>query len=110
MDENQNEENISSGSGSIALKFFIFIVLSMIISSFAVRNMHEVEIHYYDHLFHLHSLEFPLLGVIFCSIFLGFMISWSFGILQQMKLRSRIWKQTRTLEKLSKQVEQGQAN
>ncbi len=109
MSSIESEDQGGNSRGRATFKFFIFLLFSIIIASVSVQNMHVVEVYYYDLLFELHSFHAPLLVVVFVSISSGFLLAWVFGVVSQIKLRSRIRRQNKSLEKMSGELENLQA-
>lgn len=88
-----------------ALKFILSLCLLILIVAFAVKNTVSVPIHYYDYQFRIQTVELPLLMVVLISLFTGFLAAWSVGIFKQMKLKSELRKQNKTIRRLSGELE-----
>ncbi len=86
------------------VKFILFIILSIIVAIFAVKNMGMVEVSFYD--FSLNSQDFhvPLLVVILVSLAFGFLLAWVDGWVAKMKLKSIIRRNNRIIESLDEEL------
>lgn len=109
MSSIESEDQDGKAKGRVTFKFFIFLLFSIIIASVSVQNMHVVDVYYYDLLFERHVFHAPLLAVVFVSISCGFLLAWIFGVISQFKLKSRIRRQNKSLEKMSVQLDNLQA-
>ncbi|MFQ5671650.1 MAG: lipopolysaccharide assembly protein LapA domain-containing protein [Nitrospinales bacterium] len=88
-----------------ALKFILSICLLILIVAFAVKNTVSVPLHYYDYQFRTHTVKLPLLLVVLISLFTGFLTAWGVGVFKQMKLKSQLRKQNKTIRRLSGELE-----
>lgn len=86
------------------VKFILFIVLSIIVAVFAVKNMGMVELSFYDFSLNSHTYSLPLLVVILVSLALGFFLAWVDGWLAKMKLKSIIRRNNKTIESLDEEL------
>lgn len=109
MSSIESEDQDGKAKGRVTFKFFIFLLFSIIIASVSVQNMHVVDVYYYDLLFERHTFQAPLLAIVFVSISCGFLLAWVFGVVSQFKLRSKIRRQSKSLEKMSVQLDNLQA-
>ena len=88
-----------------ALKIVLFVLLGLIISVFAVKNMELVEVSFYDFELNSHNIKVPLLIVILISLGFGFLLAWVEGMVSKIKLKSVIRRHEKTIEKLNADVE-----
>ena len=71
------------------LKYIFFILLIILVSLFASKNMHTVEIFFFDG----HStvtIKVPVMLLIAGSFGLGFLIVWFFESLTRLKLKTKL--------------------
>ncbi len=71
-----------------ALKIVLFVLLGLIISVFAVKN-----------------IKVPLLIVMLVSLGLGFLLAWIEGFISKLKLKATIRRQEKTIEMLNSDIE-----
>jgi uncharacterized integral membrane protein len=88
-----------------AIKFVLFILLLIVIASFAVKNLGSVELNYYDLQLQLHSIELPLMVVLVIPLVLGFLIAWFIGLFDRFKLKSTIRQQNRSTSSMEEELE-----
>ena len=86
------------------VKFIIFIILSIVVAIFAVKNMGIVEVNFYDFSLNPYSYNAPLLVVILASLAFGFFLAWIDGWMAKMKLRSIIRRNNKTIESLDEEL------
>ena len=86
------------------VKFIIFIILSIIVAIFAVKNMDMVEVSFYDFRLNSHDFHVPLLVVILVSLAFGFFLAWIDGWIARMKLKAIIRRNDRTIELLDDEL------
>jgi uncharacterized integral membrane protein len=86
------------------VKFIIFIILSIIVAVFAVKNMDMVEVSFYDLSLNSHDFRVPLLIVILVSLAFGFFLAWIDGWVAKMKLRAIIRRNNKTIESLDEEL------
>jgi uncharacterized integral membrane protein len=89
-----------------ALKIVIFVLLALVISIFAVKNMDLVEVSFYDFSLNSVNIKVPLLLVMLGSLGLGFLLAWLDGLFSKMKLKATIRRQEKTIEALNGEVQQ----
>ena len=87
------------------IKFILFILLLIVIASFAVQNMASVGISYYDFEFQLQIIELPLIVVMVIPLILGFLIAWVMGMSDLFKLKSTIRKQNKSISSMEEELE-----
>jgi len=88
-----------------AIKFILFILLLIVIASFAVQNMVAVGISYYDFEFQLQTIELPLMVVMLIPLLLGFLIAWILGLSELFKLKSTIRRQNKSISSMEEELE-----
>lgn len=88
-----------------AIKFVLSILLLIVISSFAVKNMGSVELSYYGLSLQIHTIELPLMVVLVVSLVLGFLIAWFMGLLDRFKLKSTIRQQKQSISLMEEELE-----
>lgn len=88
-----------------AVKSIIAICLLIVIVSLAVKNMNAVELGYYNYKLQSQSVQYPLLIVIIASLTVGFVFAWCIGFFKQIKLKSTIRKQGKTIDSLHEEIE-----
>ena len=86
------------------IKFILFIILSIIVAIFAVKNMDMVEVSFYDFSLNSHNFRVPLLIVILVSLAFGFFLAWIDGWVARMKLKAIIRRNDRTIELLDDEL------
>jgi uncharacterized integral membrane protein len=86
------------------VKFIIFILLSIVVAVFAVKNMGMVEVSFYDFSLNSQSYSVPLLVVILVSLAFGFFLAWVDGWVAKMKLKSIIRRNNKTIESLDEEL------
>lgn len=89
-----------------ALKIVIFVLLALVISIFAVKNMDLVEVSFYDFGLNSVNIKVPLLLVMLGSLGLGFLLAWVEGFFAKMKLKAIIRKNEKTIEALNNELKQ----
>ncbi len=86
------------------IKFIIFIILSIVVAIFAVKNMDMVEVSFYDFSLNSHDFRVPLLIVILVSLAFGFFLAWIDGWVAKMKLKSIIRRNNKMIESLDEEL------
>jgi len=86
------------------IKFIIFIILSIVVAIFAVKNMDMVEVSFYDFSLNSHDFRMPLLVVILVSLAFGFFLAWIDGWVAKMKLKSIIRRNNKMIESLDEEL------
>ena len=89
-----------------ALKIVIFVLLALVISIFAVKNMDLVEVSFYDFGLNSVNIKVPLLIVMLGFLGLGFLLAWVEGFFAKMKLKATIRRQEKTIETLNDEIKQ----
>lgn len=88
-----------------ALKIVIFVLLALVISIFAVKNLDLVEVSFYDFGLNSVNMKVPLLIVILASLGLGFLLAWVEGFFARMRLQAIIRRKQKTIESLNGEIE-----
>lgn len=86
------------------LKFILFIILSIIVAIFAVKNMDMVEVSFYDFSLNSYYFSVPLLVVILVSLGFGFFLAWIDGWVSKLKLKAIIRQNNKTIEALDDEL------
>ena len=86
------------------VKFILFIILSIVVAIFAVKNMDMVEVSFYDFSLNSHNFRVPLLIVILVSLAFGFFLAWIDGWVARIKLKAIIRRSDRTIEMLDDEL------
>ena len=87
-----------------ALKFMFLLLIVILLVLFGVKNMHGVEIKYYNLGFKLETKSVPLLYVILSSLFAGAVFGWTTSIIKQIKLRSIIRKKDKRVKEIEEKL------
>ncbi len=87
-----------------AFKLIFNILLLIVISSFAVKNMAPVEITYYDWEFHMHTTHTSVLYIILASFLIGFFLAKFNTVISCVRLKSNLRKSDRTIESLNQEL------
>ena len=86
------------------LKYIFFISLIIFISLFAAKNMHTVEVYFFDGSSADHTIKAPTMVLISCAFGLGFLIAWFFELFAQFKLKAQLGEKQKNIEKLEKEL------
>jgi len=86
------------------LKYIFFISLIIFVSLFAAKNMHTVEVYFFDGSSDNHTIKVPTMVLISCSFGLGFLIAWFFELFSQFKLKTQLREKQKNIEKLEKEL------
>ncbi|MGP0564730.1 LapA family protein [Nitrospina sp. 32_T5] len=87
-----------------AIKIVIFVLLALIISIFAVKNLDLVEVSFYDFGLNSVNVKVPLLIVILASLGLGFLLAWVESVFSKMKLKATIHSKQKTIDSLNREI------
>ncbi|GJL78119.1 MAG: hypothetical protein NPINA01_11080 [Nitrospinaceae bacterium] len=93
-----------------AIKFVISILFLICLAAFAVLNRGSVPVFYYDLQFLKQSLEVPLVLVVLIPFAMGFVIAWSFMVVNRVKSNAMINKRNRTIASLNEELERFKAH
>ena len=88
------------------LKYSFFIALIIFVSLFAAKNMHTVEVYFFDSSSSEKIIKSPTMVLISCSFGLGFLIAWFFELFSQLKLKAQIREKQKSIDKLEKELSQ----
>ena len=88
-----------------SIKFVLAILFLILIAAFSVVNRESVPVFYYDLQLAKQSLEVPMVFVVLVPFILGFILAWSFTIVNRVKSRAMIGKRNRTIASLNAELE-----
>jgi uncharacterized integral membrane protein len=80
--------------GNYVKSIFLIIIL-LVLVTFGIKNSETLKLHYY---FDLHSIDFPIYGLVYASVLLGVIIGMLVGIRTNFSRRKKI----KALEKENK--------
>ena len=86
------------------LKYILFIALVIVVSLFASKNMHTVEIHFIDGYYFADSIKVPVIILIAGSFSLGFLFVWFFEIFSRLKLKTQLHMKSRKIKILEEEL------
>ena len=86
------------------LKYIFFIALVIIVSLFASKNMHTVEIRFIDGYYFSDSIKIPVIILIAVSFGLGFLVVWFFEIFSRLKLKTQLHIKNRKIKTLEEDL------
>ena len=86
------------------LKYIFFILLVTLVSLFAAKNMHTVEIHFFDSYSANHTIKVPTIVLIAGSFGLGFIIVWFFELFTRLKLKTQLHIKERKIKLLETEL------
>ena len=86
------------------LKYIFFISLIIFVSLFAAKNMHSVEVYFFDGSLTDRTLRIPTMVLISCAFGFGFLMAWFFELFAQIKLKSQLRDKQKNIEKLEKEL------
>ncbi len=87
------------------VKFIIFIILAIIVSVLAVKNMDLVEVSFYDFYLNSYNVRVPLLVVVLASLSFGFFLAWVDGFIAKLKLKATIRRHDKTIQSQTEELE-----
>ena len=85
------------------LKYIFFILLVIFISLFAAKNMHTVEVHFFDGS-STETVRLPAMVLISGSFGLGFFIVWFFELFSRLKLKTQLHMKDRKIKTLEEDL------
>jgi uncharacterized integral membrane protein len=88
-----------------SIKFIISILFLIFIAAFTVVNRHSVPVNYYDLQMVKQTIEVPLILVALTPFVLGFVLAWSFTVLNRVKSKTMINKRNRAITSLTEEVD-----
>ena len=87
-----------------AIKLIIYILVAVLIASFAVQNMTSVELKYYDFQLNLKTLELPLVTVVLIPLGIGVFGAWCMWLSNWIKMQLVIRKQNKTISSMEEEL------
>jgi uncharacterized integral membrane protein len=88
-----------------SIKTIVIILFCILIAAFAVTNQHSVEVHFYDLQLHTHSFSVPVIGLVLCPLFLGFLMGWFQALWGRVKMKRVLSRQSKTLDTMQRDLE-----
>ena len=85
------------------LKYIFFILLIILVSLFASKNMHTVEVYFFDD-YSVDTIKVPVMVLISGSFGLGFLIVWLFELFIRLKLKTQLHMKERKIKKLEGEI------
>ena len=86
------------------LKYIFFISLIIFISLFAAKNMHTVEVHFFDGSSADRTIKVPAMVLVSCVFGFGFLLAWFFELFAQFKLKGELREKQKNIERLEKEL------
>ena len=86
------------------LKYIFFISLIILVSLFAAKNMHTVEVHFYDGSSTDLTIKLPTMVLVSCAFGFGFLLAWFFELFAQFKLKGELREKKKNIERLEKEL------
>ena len=86
------------------LKYIFFISLIIFVSLFAAKNMHTVEVHFFDGSSTDRTIKVSTMVLVFCAFGFGFLLAWFFELFTQFKLKSELREKKKNIERLEKEL------
>ena len=86
------------------LKYIFFITLIILVSLFAVKNMHTVEVHFYDGSSADRTIKLPAMVLVSCAFGFGFLLAWFFELFAHFKLKGELREKQKNIERLEKEL------
>ena len=86
------------------LKYIFFISLIIFISLFAAKNMHTVEVHFFDSSSVDRTIKVPTMVLVSCAFGFGFLMAWFFELFAQFKLKGELREKQKNIERLEKEL------
>ena len=85
-------------------RYILFIALIVLVSLFAAKNMHTVEVHFFDGYSADYTVKVPIMILISGSFALGFLIAWFFELFARLKFKTQLRMRQRKIEGLEKEL------
>ena len=85
------------------LKYIFFIFLIILVSLFASKNMHTVEIYFFDG-YPTDTTKVPAMVLISGSFGFGFLIVWLFELFTRLKLKTQLHMKERKIKLLESEL------
>ena len=86
------------------LKYVLFIALIILVSIFAAKNMHTVEVHFFGGYLADYTVKVPTIILILVSFALGLIIAWLFELFTRLKFKTQLRMKQRKIEGLEKEL------
>ena len=86
------------------LKYVLFIALIILVSVFAAKNMHTVEVNFFSGYFAGYTVKVPTIILILVSFALGLIIAWFFELFNRLKFKTQLHIKQRKIEELEKEL------
>ena len=86
------------------LKYIFFISLIIFVSLFAAKNMHTVEVHFFDGSSTDRTIKVPTMVLVSCAFGFGFLLAWFFELFTQFKLKGELRRKQKNIERLEKEL------
>jgi uncharacterized integral membrane protein len=86
------------------LKYIFFISLIIFVSLFAAKNMHTVEVHFFDGSSPDQTIKVPAMVLVSCAFGFGFLLAWFFELISQFKLKADLREKKKMIGKLEKEL------
>ena len=86
------------------LKYMFFIVLIILVSLFAAKNMHTVEVYFFDSSSRDRSIKIPAMVLISGSFGFGFLMAWFFELFTRLKFKKQLRLKQKQIESLEKEL------
>ena len=86
------------------LKYIFFISLIIFISLFAAKNMHTVEVRFFDGSSADRTIKVSAMVLVSCAFGLGFLLAWFFELFAQFKLKADLREKQKNIERLEKEL------
>ena len=86
------------------LKYMFFIVLIILVSLFAAKNMHTVEVYFFDSSSSDRSIKIPAMVLISGAFGFGFLMAWFFELFTRLKFKKQLRLKQKQIESLEKDL------
>ena len=86
------------------LKYMFFIVIIILVSLFSAKNMHTVEVYFFDSYSSDRSIKIPAMVLISGSFGFGFLMAWFFELFTRLKFKKQLRLKNRQIENLEKEI------
>ncbi|KMP11074.1 hypothetical protein UR09_04415 [Candidatus Nitromaritima sp. SCGC AAA799-A02] len=87
------------------LKYIFFILLVIVVSLFAAKNMHTVQVHFFDWTFADYTIQVPTMMVVLGAFGLGFIIAWFFELFTRLKFKAEVRMKDRKIDSLEEELQ-----
>ena len=86
------------------LKYIFFISLIIVVSLFAAKNMHTVEVHFFDGSSADRTIKVSIMVLVSCAFGFGFLLAWFFELFAQFKLKAELREKKKNIERLEEEL------